>query len=310
MIAAITGANGFIGRRLCERFRAAGWQVRAIVRRDFKAGAVTELVRGADVVIHAAGATRAPTVEALRESNVELTRRVVEAANASGAARLVFISSQAAAGPAADRRSPSVESSMPAPIEPYGRSKLDAEELVARNCSPPWVIVRPAAVYGPGDRDFLAVFRLARRGIAIHPANRRQWVSMVHVDDLADSIATCAGEPRAIRQTMFIANDEPVRWSELFRVAARAAGRTSPELAVDIELPRALVRASALVGDAYARVTGVAGLLTTRKVALSRPPFWICSNSRAKQLLGFEPRVELQDGFVDTYRWYVSQRWL
>ena len=310
MIAAITGSNGFIGRRLCERFRAVGWEVRAVVRRDFTAGAVAELVRGADVVVHAAGATRAPTVDALRQSNVALTRRVVEAANANGAGRVVFISSQAAAGPAAGRESPSIESASPVPFEAYGRSKLDAEELVAGSCARPWVIVRPAAVYGPGDRDFVSMFRLARRGIAIHPANRRQWVSLVHVDDLADSIVRCASDSRAVRETMFIANDEPVQFSELFRMAARAAGRTSPELAVDIELPRALVRASALVGDAYSRVTGRAGLLTTRKVALSLPPFWICSNSRAKQLLGFEPRVELQDGFVDTYRWYVSQGWL
>jgi nucleoside-diphosphate-sugar epimerase len=309
VIVAVTGANGFIGRRLCERFERDGAEARPVTRADFANGAMPELVRAADVVVHAAGATRGPSIAELRESNVELTRRVVEAANGGGARRLVFISSQAAAGPAASRDAPVVESATAAPIEAYGASKLDAEEVVRRGCAMPWVTLRPASVYGPGDRDFFALFRLARRGIAVHPANRRQWISIVHVDDVVDTIVLAATSS-VEREAMFVANDEPAQWSELFRLAASAAGRASPELAVDVELPSALVRAGAAVGDAWARVTGKAGLLTSRKVALSRPPFWVCSNSKAKQLLGFTPRVELRDGFVETFRWYRAQGWL
>src|SRR5205085_3258016 len=108
MIVAITGANGFIGRHLCRRFAHAGWEVRPVVRAD-SASAEAAKFRGADVVVHAAGATRAPTTAQLVASNVDLTKRVVEEAGRSGAKRLVFISSQAAAGPAGSREAPGCE---------------------------------------------------------------------------------------------------------------------------------------------------------------------------------------------------------
>ncbi|MFI5227654.1 MAG: NAD-dependent epimerase/dehydratase family protein [Gemmatimonadales bacterium] len=309
-IAAVTGANGFIGRRLCERLERAGWEVRSIVRRDFERGAVSDAFRGAAVVIHAAGATRAPTAAELRASNVELTRRVVDEANRAGVARLMVLSSQAAAGPAAALDAPVDELQTPAPIEAYGQSKLDAEQVVRSTSDVPWTILRPASVYGPGDRDFLPLFRLAGRGIAIHPANRAHWISIVHVDDLIDAISGAAASDAAAGATLFIANDEPAQWSELFKLAARASGRLSAELAIDIEVPITLVRAAALVGDAVARVTGHAGLLTSRKAALSEPRYWICSNAQAKRTLGFEPKVELRDGFADTHRWYREHAWL
>jgi nucleoside-diphosphate-sugar epimerase len=309
-VVAVTGANGFIGRRLCERLEHAGWEVRPVVRSDFERSAVSDAFRGATVVIHAAGATRAPTVAGLRESNVELARRVVNEANRAAVARLIVLSSQAAAGPAAALDAPVDERHAPAPIEAYGRSKLDAEHVVQSASDVAWTILRPASVYGPGDRDFLMLFRLARRGIAIHPANREHWISILHVDDLVDALMSAAMGEAAAGATLFVANDEPAQWAELFRLAARASGRLSAELAIDIEVPSTLVRAAALVGDGLSRVTGHAGLLTSRKAALSAPRYWICSNAQAKRTLGFEPKVELRDGFADTHRWYREHGWL
>jgi len=187
MIVAITGANGFIGRNLVERFAALGWEVRPVVRQDYEAGDARLVARfaNADVLVHAAGATRAVTVTSLRDSNVGLTHRTLDAAQRAAVRRVIFVSSQAAAGPAESLTSPVDEVRPPAPIEPYGQSKLDAETFLHLPEALPSVILRPAAVYGPGDRDFLAMFRFARRGLAIHPGNRSQWISIVHVSDLA-----------------------------------------------------------------------------------------------------------------------------
>jgi nucleoside-diphosphate-sugar epimerase len=309
-IAAVTGANGFIGRRLCEHLEREGWEVRHVVRRDFERGAVREAFRGVSVVVHAAGATRAPTVAELRSSNVELTRRVVSDANEAGVDRFIFLSSQAAAGPAPSRDAPVTERQPACPIEDYGRGKLDAERVVMSTRAGAWTILRPASVYGPGDRDFLALFRLARHGVAVHPGNRAHWISIVHVDDLVRAVSAAATLVSAAGATAFVANDEPAQWAELFRVAASASGRASAELAIDFQVPSTLVRAAALVGDAAARLTGRAGLLTSGKVALSEAPYWICSNAQAKQLLGFQPEVELRDGFADTHRWYLEHGWL
>jgi nucleoside-diphosphate-sugar epimerase len=307
MIVAVTGANGFIGRHVCDRFAADGWVVRPIVRRDIENGRLGELIEGSDVVVHVAGATRAPSRRMLHESNVELTRRVVQTARAARARRLVFISSQAAAGPASSSDAPVSEDASPQPIEEYGRSKLGAE-LVVRDASAnlEHVIIRPASVYGPGDRDFLAMFRLARRGLALHAGNRRQLISIVHVRDAVEAIARAATTGPANR-TFFVANDEPVTWSSLFGMAAECAGRT---IVAEVNLPRPIVTVGAAFGDMIAKVRGRAGLLTTEKAALAKPPYWICSNARAKQELGFSSRIGLGAGLRETYEWYVSEGWL
>ena len=307
MIVAVTGANGFIGRHVCERFAADGATVRPIVRRDLNERRLSELLCGADVLVHAAGATRAPTRALLRASNVALTARVLEAAERAGVARFVFVSSQAAAGPAAFADIPVTEDMSPSPVEPYGRSKLDAENLVRNSKGISGVIVRPAAVYGPADRDFLSLFRLARWGVAIHPGNREQWISIVHVDDVAQGILRAATEPTAVGGTFFLANRAPVQWADLFRISADAAGR---KLAIDVEIPHWLVGLGADAGDLIARVSGHAGLLTTGKAALAKPRFWICSAERAERELRFAPNVPLQEGIAKTYQWYRTNGWL
>ena len=306
MIVAITGANGFIGQHLVRRFGEAGWDVRSVVRRDAEFGRLPECFAAADVVVHAAAATRSPTVAQLRESNVGLTARVVDAARSAGVPRVVFISSLAAVGPASSREQPVSDTTPPAPFEAYGRAKLDAERVVQAG-GVPFTIVRPAAVYGPGDRDFLSLFRAAQRGVAIHPANREQWISIVHVEDVARAIVQAATLEVAIGRVYCLANAEPVRWADLFRMVAKCAGR---QLSADVEIPRPLIEFGARVGDIVARVTGRAGLLTSEKVMLSKPRFWICSSERATRELGLTSTIPLHEGLCDTYRWYIERGWL
>ncbi len=299
MIVAVTGAAGFIGRHLVARFEREGFDVRPIVRGDFESGRMESLVHGADVVVHAAAATRAPTVAQLRASNVALTARVIEAARAGRVRRLVFVSSQAAAGPALSLDRPIDETTMPAPIEAYGQSKLDAESLVRAAADLEPVIVRPVSVYGPGDRDFSTVFALARRGIAVHPANREQWISIIHVRDLVEGILHAATHPQAAGRTYFLAGDDPVQWDTFFRMCAAITNR---RLWLDIELPRSVITLAAHAGDMVAKLTGHAGLITTEKVKMAHPRFWVCSNARAKRELGFEPLVSLEEGLREVER--------
>jgi nucleoside-diphosphate-sugar epimerase len=307
MVVAITGADGFIGGNLARHFEAEGWTARRIVRPDFEHGNLDRLVAGANVVVHAAGATRASTRAALIASNVTLSERVASAAKRGGARRFVFISSQAAAGPATSPNTPVSEDTPPFPIDAYGQSKLDAERVVQRAFGESLVIVRPAAVYGPHDRDFLAMFRLSRHGLAVHAANREQWISIVHVDDLSRGVVLASTMSDAIGRTFFMANEQPVQWRDLFRLAAEAAGKT---LRADVEVPRWLVRTGAAAGDLMTRLTGKAGLLTSGKVALTAPRYWICSSARIREELGFAATIPLAQGILDTYRWYRTHGWL
>jgi dihydroflavonol-4-reductase len=307
MIAAVTGANGFIGRHLVRRFMEAGWETRAIVRPDYESGKLVDLLRGVDVVVHAAGATRAPSVAKLRASNVTLTKRTLDAAVSAKVERFVFFSSLAATGPARSLSAPVTEATMSSPVEAYGRSKLDAEQLVSGSRAIEAVIVRPAAVYGPGDRDFLTMFQLARHGAALHPGNREHWLSIAHVDDVVDATLVCSTSPTAVGQTYLLANEHAVQWAELFRLGAECAERT---LRLDVSIPEPAVWLGAAFGDLVAAVTGHASLFTSGKVALSRQQFWVCSSEKARRELSFSPRVELRRGLADTYAWYRANEWL
>jgi nucleoside-diphosphate-sugar epimerase len=307
MIVAITGASGFIGRTLCSAMNDDGLQARAVTRRHFEAGVLREAFDGADVVVHAAGATRAPSAVELDESNVQLTRQVLEAASEANVGRLVLISSQAAAGPARALDQPITEESQPLPIEAYGRSKLAAEHVVAEQSAVPFVIVRPSSVYGPGDHDFLTMFRLSRFGFAVHPGNADQWLSIVHVDDVVRAITAAAIMDRAEGRTYFVCNDEAVRWRDLFAATAASLGRT---IVADINVPAPFVTLGAKIGDLAATLTHHASLMTSEKVALTKPAFWVCSNERAKRELAFAPSVTLRDGLAETARWYREHRWL
>ena len=127
------------------------------------------------------------------------------------------------------------------------------------------------------------------------------------MSDLADGILAASTSANAVGETFFMANELPVQWADLFRTVARCAGH---ELLLDVQVPPVLVDLGAALGDLAARVTGRAGLLTSDKAALSKPAFWICSSERARNLLGYLQRVNLQDGLCDTYHWYLTNGWL
>lgn len=330
MIVAITGANGFIGSHLAEAYAREGHEVRALVRAgrvpptevaalpgvstvvvDYgDARDLRRALSGSDLVVHAAGATRAPPPARLRlmQANAGISRRIARIV-ATGASRLVFISSQAAAGPATAAHRPVRERDHPAPVEPYGASKLEAERAVAEELEAArWIVVRPGAVYGPRERDFVNLFRAARHGVAVHPGNRDQSIAIVHVDDLVRGImAAAAAGKTSCGRSYFLANENPIAWRDLFALAARVC---DSRVRLDLQIPAVVVDAIARVGDLHARITRRPGLLTTQKVALSKPRWWHCSVAAAAAEFGFAPRIQLLDGLASTYAWYRQAGWL
>lgn len=297
MDAVVTGASGFIGSHVAEALERSGWTVRRVGRRTHSYADATGLraaFAGAELVVHAAGATRAVTDAELVRANVDVTRAVCDAMPEG--ARLLFVSSQAAAGPARSLDEPVREDDEPRPIEAYGASKLQAERVVRAGC-PGATIVRPAAVYGPRDRDFIALFRLAKLGVAIHPANRERWVSIVYVRDLVDGVVAAALSPVAAGRTYFMAQREPVTWAMLFETAARVAER---RLWADVNVASAAVDLGARLGDLVGRVSGKAPLLSTQKVALSKADYWICSPARARNEIGWVTTTGLEEGLRQT----------
>src|ERR1019366_8346883 len=178
--------TGFLGWHIATTFQRAGWTVRAIVRPG-NTKPLPDGVESRESALHAtvlaAALTRSGSEDVLRAVNVDGTRAVIDAANDTGS-RLVLISSQAANGPGTPLV-PSREDDTPHPLTPYGRSKLAAETHVRADARVSWTILRPSAIYGPRDRGFLRLFRLAARGRFLLFAPPDTAFTLIHVDDAA-----------------------------------------------------------------------------------------------------------------------------
>jgi nucleoside-diphosphate-sugar epimerase len=314
----ITGATGFLGFHLAGAFHRAGWEVRAVVRpgnvkplpagvaaveAPLAAGWLEQAFAGADLVVHSAAVIRAPSEVAFTATNVEGTRAVVEAVNAAGA-RLLHISSLAAIGPASPR-APAGEDDVPHPVNAYGRSKLASERVVRESARTAWTIVRPPAVYGPGDRGFLPLFRMARRGLFLYPAPPETAFTLVYVEDLVAAILRAASDDRAIGQTFFVGHPEPVTTEMLLRAMAEALGKPfRPRLLAPVVLD-----AATALGEIAWRF-GRRPLLDRGRLAEVRSVGFVCSVERMKDVLGFAAPTAIRDGIERTTRWYREHRLL
>jgi len=228
----VTGAAGFIGRALCQRLKAAGGSVRAVLRREaegpWEAVVRCELgheplpaggLRGVDTVFHLAGVahTRGVPEEVYWQVNLQGTRALVEAAVAQGVKHFVFFSSvKAMADPPGDRCVD--ESWAKEPADAYGRSKRAAEAAVlaaGRESGLHVVVIRPTLVYGPGVKgNLLKILRLVASGRCPPLPDTGNRRSMVHVEDLCDLALAAAADPAASGRCYIVSAHEstPVPW--------------------------------------------------------------------------------------------------
>ncbi len=253
------------------------------------------------VVVHLAAATRARSEREYAAANVTATRNLLRAAQVAerGPRRLVHMSTMAAAGPSSGGR-PVAEDDPARPITAYGRTKLEAERAVLGAVAPPErAVIRAPAVYGPGDRDLLIYFRLARRGILPMPAGPDRWVQLVHVEDLARSIVrACSAD--AVAGIYQVAEPRAYRWAEVAEMIAEVVGRRVRR----VRLPAWAVRGSAAAVEAASGWVGRASIFNRDKARELLAEGWLCETGRARDQLGWEPRYTLRDGLEQTVRWY------
>jgi dihydroflavonol-4-reductase len=320
--ACVTGASGFLGSHLVELLVDDGWEVRCLVRKTSNlqwlpaarcrlvfgglddVAALKAATQDVGIVFHLAGLTTGLSREDYVRVNVAGTRRLLQCtAEASPSATVLFCSSLAAAGPASHGR-PLTESDLPLPIGPYGDSKLMAEHLVSSS-GLRHVIVRPPAVYGPRDRDILAVFRLASRGLAPRLGPSDQRLSLVHVRDLAAGMLAAAERGRE-GQVYYLTDGEIHTWSQITREIASAVNR---EVRV-IPVPRVVGAAVAHATRLAARLSRSRPLLTPERARDLAQPAWICDDARARSDFGYDSRFRLPEGIRQTANWYREQGWL
>ena len=327
MNAVITGSNGFIGSSLVENLLAEGADVRCLVRSKPRSEAPDKAKRyvidyaseksiinsgaldNADVIFHVAGVTKHLTLEGFRKGNVMPTQNLLEAAKKQAPLlkRFVLISSQAAAGPALHLKQPITEQTPPKPIEEYGLSKLEAENLLRNGDHPfSYTIIRPPAVYGPRDVDFLPLFKQIGAGRGIYPGNKHSYISLIHVQDLVDGILRAATSPSAENQTYFLTNEETITWQQVYQTISKVLGKSIWEL----NIPLPLIAFAARLGDLYSKLTGTISILNSKKIELAKPKLWICTADKAKQEFNFTPTIPMMEGMATTFEWYKKQGWV
>ena len=300
---AVTGASGFIGSNLTAQLSARGCDVRT-VRRPFDRPDLIETLRGCDVVVHLAGVVAAARDEEYFEANVTATRLVAEATCAAGA-RLVHISSLAAAGPASPD-APRVEDDPPAPMTAYGRSKLAGERAIKDVSGLRWTILRPGVVYGPRDRAVLALFRMARSGMLPLVGRETAAYTMIHVADAVRAIEAAVDRADASGETMFVGHPEPVTARALVEGVRDAAGGS----AAIVSVPRPVLWIAALAGEAIGTLRGKPAVINRRRYDELNAAGFVCRVDRLRDRLGVVAGIGLRDGLAQTAAWYRSQGWL
>jgi nucleoside-diphosphate-sugar epimerase len=297
---AVTGGTGFVGAHLIDVALAEGHEVVALTRREQPersrlswipgsledTGALERLVDGADAVIHVAGVINA-NATGFEKGNVAGTLAMLAAATAGGVRRFVHTSSLAAREPK---------------LSQYGASKAKAEELV-HGSGLDWAIVRPPAVYGPGDKETLELFRMAKLGVMLMPP--KGHMSVIHVNDLARLLIALAA-PNAPSSVLVEADDgKQGGWThrEFARALARAVG-TSPAI---VAAPGLFLRVAARADQLF---RGPRAKLTVDRAAYFSHRNWVVEPKRACPPELWQPRIATTDGLAQTADWYRDKGWL
>ena len=326
MKALVTGGTGFIGSHLTEALIRKCVTVRCLLRKSSDSKwlrgppiepvqgdwndkrSLEKAVKGVDWVFHLAGVTKAVKADSYFEVNGLGTANLIHACLEKNPRlqKFIYISSQAAAGPSRDR-CPKRELDPSEPVSFYGRSKRMGEKMVLAHAHElPILILRPSAVYGPRDKDSRALFKSLSRRIKPCPIALDRRLSLCYVTDIIQGILL-AGETRTKSGEIFFLSDgNDYRMQEIGDTVAQAMEVS----ALRIRVPDAMLLGIACFSEYLSRLAKKPLLLNKDKAKEMIQKIWVCDITKAKTLLGFEPRVSLAEGARWTIEWYRNEKWL
>ena len=307
---ALTGGTGFIGQHLIGHFRNEGWRVRTMTRRPppdspdphvaWVQGtlqdrpSLVELCTGADTVVHCAGAIKAARPSGFYLTNEIGTQNLLDAAAETGCTRFIHLSSLAAREPH---------------LSDYAASKRAGENAVTQHTAAHnWTILRPPAVYGPGDRETLKIMRVMTYGFALIPGSAAHRTSFIHEADLCRAILACITSDSLDGETIELrdARQGGYDWHTICAAAGAALGRKVSGLTI----PRLALWPVATLNEGMATMTGKAAMMTRGKLRELFHDDWSVDENRLCTLTDWRPETGLERGFKETFDWYREAGWL
>lgn len=305
---ALTGATGFIGSVLLKHLAEQGFQIKALYRPSTTSSpnpaesvhwqpgnledvdSLGALVDGVDAVVHCAGAVRGITLEQFKKVNTFGVANMLQAATVQKVPRFLLVSSLAA-------REPSISA--------YAKSKKLGEDVLrAHQGRISWDILRPPAVYGPGDREMQPLLRLIKRGIVPIIGDKQARFSLLYVDDLAEAVNCLLRAPQIENGRCFELHDGHsggYTWQRIASIAAHLNGKEPFCFSISKRLMQFVGAANA----SLARLVGYQPMLTPGKVREIFHPDWMCDNTAISRAIDWQPQVQFHEGMKRLF--YTSQ---
>lgn len=319
----VTGANGFVGSHIVETMLEKKYEVSCMVRKSsdlswiktlpvsFKYGDFSDAdflencVKDTDITIHCAGCVRAFGRRDYFTINTEYTKNLCNAVLKAnpGMKKFIFISSQAAMGPGRAGAFRKVEEEEN-PVSDYGLSKAAAEKEIKKLFSGKikYTILRPAAVYGPRDKDIFIFFNLVNKRLRLFTVKKR-FLQLVYVKDIAEAAAASIENSVSGDKTYYLAHETPYTWDEIGRVISKAAGRPS----LPVPVFDFVFHCAAFAAQALSYVTKKPAVLNKQKIGEMLQPYWTADNTPARKELGIE-FAKLEIASKITYNWYLNNK--
>lgn len=318
----VTGATGFVGSHIVETLLEEKYKVVCLVRQtsnlkwikdlplEYLCGSLDDekflstLVKGFDVIVHCAGVVRATSKKEYFNVNVENTKKLCGAIleNNLTLKKFIFISSQAAQG-ASNLNSLRQVTDKENPVSDYGRSKLSAEIEIKcmLNDKVPYTIFRPAAVYGPRDKDIFIFFNLVNKHLRPVTVKKR-LLQLVYVKDVATAVAKAIESRQANNNTYYLAHSTQYTWSDVGEVISNSVGvKTIP-----IIVPDFVFYLVGFVSKFLSCLTKKPLVLNEQKIDEMLCDNWSCDTKPIENDLEMS-FTSLEVASKITYNWYLEK---
>lgn len=329
----ITGATGFIGRHLIKQAVKNGYRVIAAVRKHSNTCYLKEIniptvilnlenpehllsdinnilntYGNIDALIHNAGITQTLNNEEYYKINTNLTKNLIDAIMRleGKIPKFIYVSSIAAVGPGSSISFKKIsEDDIPHPVTHYGKSKLYAENHIRSKEDLPWIIVRPTAVYGEHEKNFLNVIKSINNGLELYMGSKKQMISFIHVSDLVSSILRLASD-KISGQIFNLSDGKDYSIVEVNDIIKSALKKKT----ISVVLPFSMVKVIATIVEFFGRITNSSPILNKDKLYELTELNWLIDNSKIIKEINYIPKIKFATGITQTIDWYKKNGWL